>query len=172
MHFKQGEFYRLTDLNNLKPLLADGILQKVGPRLYYCPEQSRFGAVPPEAHALIKAFLKTDQFLLFSFNVYNQLGIGTTQLYNETIVYNHQRHGKIKLANRKFTFKRKLNFPLKLTIEYLVVDLVNNNHLIAEDPVAILENVKRTVLMMDQTILTDNLARYGSAKTKRMFSFL
>jgi hypothetical protein len=43
--------------------------------------------VPPAEETLIRSFLKDDRFLLTSPNVYNSLGIGTTQLYNKQLVY-------------------------------------------------------------------------------------
>jgi hypothetical protein len=171
-----GEFYRTSDLTqlqgikNVKALIAEGNLQKVRPGPYYCPKQSRFGTVPPDAYDLVKAYLKTDQFLITSFNEYNNLGIGTTQLYNETIVYNHKRSGVIKLGNRSFTFKRKLNFPLKLTSEFLMIDLVNNIDLIAEEPVTVLENVKRNLSKLDRRTVKEVLTKYCTADTRRKLS--
>jgi hypothetical protein len=38
------------------------------------------------------------RFLLTSPNAYNTLGVGTTQLYDKTVVYNHKRHGHFMLA--------------------------------------------------------------------------
>jgi hypothetical protein len=77
---------------HLKALLADGVLIKLSQGLYYCPKQTAFGDAPPEEKTLIKAFLNDDRFLITSPNVYNGLGIGATQLYNQTVVYNHKRH--------------------------------------------------------------------------------
>jgi hypothetical protein len=57
-----------------------------------------------EFPALVKAFLKTDRFVLTSPNAYNQLGLGTTQLYNKRVVYNQKRHGTFPLGNRLVTF--------------------------------------------------------------------
>ena len=59
---------------------------------------------------LIKKFLDNTNFLITSFNYFNALGLGTTQLYNKQIVYNHLRSGDIKLGNKLFTFKKKVCF--------------------------------------------------------------
>jgi hypothetical protein len=55
------------------------------------PRKIRFGDA---AEKLIEAFLKDDRFLMVSPNDYNSLGVGTTQLYNEPVVYNRNRHGR------------------------------------------------------------------------------
>lgn len=72
-----------------------------------------------------------------SLNAYNSLGVGTTQLYNNRIVYNHKRHGDFTLGNRTFSFKVKPHFPKKVTIELLLIDMVNNLDQLAEDHIAI-----------------------------------
>ena len=69
--------------------------------------------------------MKTDRFVLTSPNAYNQLGLGTTQLYNKRVVYNQKRHGTFPLGNRMVTFERRLNVPKQLSPEFLLVDLVN-----------------------------------------------
>lgn len=84
-------------------------------------------------------YRRNDRFLLTSPNDYNKLGVGTTQLYNKLVVYNHKRLGDFKLGNRTLTFKRKPHFPEKVTIEFLLVDLMNNLDNLAEDWVAVLE---------------------------------
>jgi hypothetical protein len=33
--------------------------------------------------------------------------VGTTQLYDKTVVYNHKRHGNFSLGGRKFDFRVK-----------------------------------------------------------------
>jgi hypothetical protein len=76
-------------------------------------------------HELVKAFLKTDRFVLTSPNAYNQLGLGTTQIYNKRVVYNQKRHGTFPLGNRMVTFERRMNVPRQLSLEFLLVDLVN-----------------------------------------------
>lgn len=76
------------------------------------PKVSRFGLLPQSDEALVKAFLKKT-FLMYSWNDYNKLGL--TQLYNQVVVYNTERHEEVTLGNRKFAFKRPNNgFPAKL----------------------------------------------------------
>src|ERR1035441_6970616 len=75
----------------------------------------------------------TDNFVVTSPNAYNQLGLGTTQLYNKRVVYNQKRHGTFPLGNRMVTFERRLNVPRQLSPEFLLVDLVNELDDLAED---------------------------------------
>lgn len=65
-------------------------------------------------------------------NAYNSLGVGTTQLYDKTVVYNHKRHGTFSLGGRNFEFRMKPTFPKALSKEFLLVDLVNNLDRLAE----------------------------------------
>ncbi|WP_426032776.1 hypothetical protein [Caulobacter sp. DWP3-1-3b2] len=62
------------------------------------------------------------------------LGVGTTQLHNKTVVYNHKRHGKFALGGRTYDFRMKPAVPKKLSREFLLVDLVNNLDQLGEDP--------------------------------------
>src|ERR1035438_8685343 len=107
-HLRPGRVYRREDLlpwsnsvdRHLKALTVDGTLQKLRTGLYYSPRKFEFGEAPAYEHELVKAFLKTDHFVVTSPNAYNQLGLGTTQLYNKRVVYNQKRHGSFQLANR------------------------------------------------------------------------
>ena len=114
-HLKQGHVYRREDMSqwsnaidrHLDKLVEEGVLEKLSQGLYYVPKTSVFGKVPPEEDVLVQSFLKDDRFLLLTPNFYNSLGVGTTQLYNKKIVYNHKRHGKFILGNREFEFQLK-----------------------------------------------------------------
>ena len=125
-HLKKGHVYRREDLlgdsnavdRHLKQLVDAGDLEKLAQGLYYAPKSSTFGRVPPKDNELLEAFLKDENFLLLSPNSYNSLGLGTTQLYNKTVVYNHKRHGVFKLGNRSFEFRVKPRFPKKLDKEF------------------------------------------------------
>src|SRR6202012_772837 len=100
---------------HLKTLLAEGVLEKLSQGLYSVPKKTVFGAAPPDEELLVRRFLKDDDFLLTSPNAYNSLGVGTTQLYNKRIVYNHKRHGEYILGNKNFTFLKKPHFPKQVT---------------------------------------------------------
>jgi hypothetical protein len=177
-HLKRGMVYRRSELvkwsksldRHLEALVEDGTLQKLSQGLYYFPEGSAFGNTPPEEETLIKSFLKDDRFLLTSLNAYNSLGVGTTQLYNQRTVYNHKRHGDFKLGNKNFSFRVKPHFPKKATPEFLLVDLVNNLDVLAEDPNELLKNISRKARTMDARKLERSVSEYGNARAKKIFA--
>jgi hypothetical protein len=177
-HLKRGKVYRRSDLvkwsksvdRHLEALLGDGTLQKLSQGLYYFPGETAFGKTPPEDEVLIRSFLKDDRFLLTSLNAYNSLGVGTTQLYNQRMVYNHKRHGEFKLGNKNFSFRVKPHFPKKVTSEFLLVDLVNNLETLAEDHKEVLENISRKAHLMDPKKLQHSVLEYGNAKARKIFS--
>jgi hypothetical protein len=179
-HIKAGCVYRREELGkwsnaidrHLDLLQKDNTLKKLSGGLYYCPEHSVFGAMPPSEETMIRAFLKDNRFLLMSFNHYNSLGIGTTQLYNEAIVYNHKRHGVFQLGTRTYRFIRKRYFPIKLSEEFLLVDLVDNIKRLVEDQPQILELVKTKALKLNHRRLLEFAKKNGSARTKFFFTNL
>jgi hypothetical protein len=175
---KKGKVYRRDELakystsvdRHLAILLKDGTLNKISQGLYYYPSETAFGTPPPKDEMLVKSFLKDDRFLLTSPNVYNSLGVGTTQLYNKRIVYNHKRHGDFKFGNRNFSFRIKPHFPNKLSPEFLVVDLVNNLKTLAEDPEEVMRKVSDKVMTMDKKKLARSISEYGNVRTRKLFS--
>jgi len=114
----------------------------------------------------VSAFLKDGRFLPASPNAYNSLGVGTTQLYDKTVVYNHKRHGEFKLGGRKFAFRVKPHFPKLLTTEFLLVDLVNNLDWLAEAKDAVLKRVTRRAQATDGPKLRRAVREYGNERTK------
>ena len=178
MQLKRGQVYRRDDLSkwsksvdrHLDALVEEDTLQKLSQGLYYYPKISAFGKTPPDEEILIRSFLKDDRFLLTSPSNFNSLGVGTTQLYNERIVYNHKRHGEFKFGNRKFSFRIKPHFPNKLSQEFLLVDLVNNLEFLAEDPNEVLKNVALKVRTMDTKKLKRYVFQYANVRAKKILS--
>jgi hypothetical protein len=174
---RPGKVYRRQELGkwsksidrDLDALLKDGSLKKLSQGLYYHPKQSAFGATPPEEHDIVRGFLKDDRFLITSPNSYNALGVGTTQLHNIKIVYNHKRHGEIMLGNRSFLFQMKHHFPKTVTPEFLLVDLVNNIDRLAEDNQSILDNALEKAKQFNATKLKHAVKNYGTLKTQKLF---
>ena|ERR1700692_977305 len=85
-------------------------------RVQVPPPAPRFGEAPADEHELVKAFLKTDRFVVTSPSAYIQLGLGTTQIYNKRVVYNQKRHGTFPLGTRMVTFERRMNVPRQLSL--------------------------------------------------------
>jgi hypothetical protein len=176
-HLRPGRVYRRRDLlpwshsvdRHLKDLIADGTLQKLRTGLYYSPRKLEFGEAPADEHELVKAFLKTQRFVITSPNAYNQLGVGTTQLYNKRVVYNQKRHGTFSLGNRLFTFERRTNVPRQLSAEFLLVDLVNELGILAEDRDAVLSRIREKAKEMDPRKLSRAISLYGRLSTQKQF---
>jgi hypothetical protein len=175
---RPGQVYRREDLarwsnavdRHLKQLVEEGTLAKLAGGLYAYPKETVFGKAPAEDDRLVEAFLKDDRFLLASPNAYNSLGVGTTQLYDKTVVYNHKRHGDFVLGARKFAFRVKPSFPKSLTKEFLLVDLVNNLDQLAENRQEVLARVTEKAASYDVRRLERASYNYGNVKTRKFFS--
>lgn len=177
-HLQPGHVYRRDHLasyskaidRDLMRLVQEGLLEKIAAGLYYSQQASRFGHLPPNDFSLIKAFLRDNDFLVLSWNEYNTLGLGLTQLYNRTIVYNYKRHGVFKLGNKEYDFRRPARgFPKKLTPAFLVMDLLNNlSELVEED----MEKLKTKIKKLPPKLLEQAnqcAKKYGKVATKKFF---
>ena len=177
-HLRPGQVYRREELarwskavdRHLKQLLDDGTLTKLAGGLYAFPKQTAFGKAPAEDDKLVGTFLKDHRFLLASPNAYNSLGVGTTQLYDKTVVYNHKRHGQFSLGGRTFDFRVKPSFPRTLSPEFLLVDLVNNVDRLAESQHEVLGRVKERAASYDVPRLQRAARDYGNVRTKKFFT--
>lgn len=177
-HLRPGQVYRRKDLGrwsnavdrHLKQLVSDGTLTKLAGGLYLYPKATVFGKAPPKDDKLVGTFLKDYRFLLASPNAYNSLGVGTTQLYNKTVVYNHKRHGEFTLGGRKFDFRVKPSFPRTLSKEFLLVDLVNNLDQLAESKQEVLARVKERATSYDASRLQRAARNYGKVGTQKFFA--
>lgn len=170
--YRRNELAHLTTAidRDLANLVDKGSLEKVAPGLYYKPRVSRFGALPPNNDDLVKAFLRGDFFLLYSWNDYNALGLGLTQLYNRMVAYNRKRHGVFTLAHQEYDFRRPARgFPEKLSREFLLVDLVNNLNELDEDPDQVKRNIEKSINTYDLKSVMHNARLYGKIATQRYF---
>ena len=173
---RPGQVYRRKDLarwstavdRHLRQLVDEGRLEKVSGGVYMVPRQTRFGATPATPEKLVETFLGDDRFLMVSPNAYNGLGVGTTQLYNETVVYNRKRHGRFKLDGRVYDFRLRPSVPTRLSEEVLMVDLLHNLDRLAEDKSAVLPRALARARKMDRAKLERALHDYGSARAERL----
>lgn len=173
---RPGQVYRRKDLahwsnavdRHLRQLVQEGRLEKVSGGLYMAPRKTRFGAAPATPQKLVESFLGDDRFLMVSPNAYNGLGVGTTQLYNEPVVYNHKRHGRFVLDGRTYDFRLRPSVPSRLTEEVLMVDLLHNLDRLAEDKAAVLPRALARARKMDRNKLAKALHDYGSARAERL----
>jgi hypothetical protein len=176
LRLRAGQVYRRKDLANqsraidrdLQLALNAGRLHRAAQGLYYAPIKTPFGDAPPSDQAMVEKFLEDKDFLLLSPNNYNSLRLGTTQLYNLSVVYNHKRHGRFSLGNRVFDFRVKPAYPRQLNEEFLWVDMLNNLDELAEDTDMLLVNARASVARFGETRLKRAMTKYGSEKTKRL----
>lgn len=176
-NLRPGRVYRRADLikwsksvdRHLLQLLENKTLTKLSGGLYYCPKITVFGKAPADERELIKVFLKDDRFLLTSLNAYNSLGLGISQLYNETIVYNHKRHGRFKFAGRSFDFRIVSYFPKKITEEFLFVDLANNLDRLAENTTRLHAILKAKLTTLNKNNLIKAVKKYGNLQSRKLF---
>lgn len=172
---RAGTVYRREDLvrfstavdRDLRTLLASGRLEKLAQGLYHAPRQSRFGPLPPADGQLVGGFLRDSDFLVFSPSAYNAVGLGMTQLYNRTLVYNHKRHGVHRLGSRQFDFRVKARFPKELSPEFLYVDLLNNLDELAENRDSVLRRARDRLHSFDTVRLRRVAQAYGSVATRK-----
>ena len=176
----KGRVYRRNELaawtkavdRDLKTLTETGEVVKAGAGLYYRPKTSPYGPLPADERELIRAFLGDDNFLSVSPNLYSQLGVGLTQVYNTTTVYNRKRHETVTLDGKRFEFRRPRDFPRKLSVEFLLVDLLDNLNRLPEDTSAVTERIKAKSRSVDAHELVRAARRYGKVATKRFFDGL
>ncbi len=169
-----GRVYRRQELEHfastldrdLKTLVKSGAVERLAGGLYYRPKRNAFGAVPPSEQELVRAFLKTDDFLVTSHTYFNQLGLGLTQLYNDCVVYNHARKGDFNLGGRRFLFRCPRSYPRELSKEFLLVDLLNNLKELPENTSNVVENLKKRLSEFDAGKVEENLALYGRARAR------
>ncbi|MEK6733710.1 MAG: DUF6088 family protein [Pseudomonadota bacterium] len=178
-HMDFGKVYRREDLlpfshaidRDLSTLKSKGMLEKLSGGIYYKPKFSRFGKLPPSDEELVAAFLGRGKFLLYSWNQYNSLGLGLTQLYNKLVIYNLKRHGLFKLGNKVYDFRRpNSGFPNAFTPEFLLVDLLNNLDELAEDPAFVKKQIKNNLDRFDVDKVKEHALTYGKVATKHFFN--
>ncbi len=175
-----GQVYRARELrllsNNLardlQRLVEQGSLVQAAPGLYYRPKMTRFGSLPATNEELVRAFLDDDKFLLLSLDSYNALGLGLTQLYNETIVYNRKRHGRFMLDGRMFSFRRPKDFPGNLHKEFLYVDVLNNRKELLEETAHLEQAITVGLKGVNKKKLLHAAVAYGKVATRKFFEEL
>ncbi|MFA5138297.1 MAG: hypothetical protein WC728_03610 [Elusimicrobiota bacterium] len=175
---KSGKVYRRQDLQgrstsvdrDLKTLVEMGEVQKLSGGLYYRPRKNAFGDTPADDKELVRAFLKTEDFLLTSYSYFNRLGLGLTQVYSHYVVYNHKRTGEFALAGKRFEFRVMPGFPRKLSKEYLLVDLLNNLKRLPDDTRRVFDSLKARSAEFDGKRVRVLASRYGRPRTKKMLN--
>lgn len=170
-----GKVYRREELvsfspavdRELKALVKSGLVRKPAAGLYYRPKKSKWGELPASPRELVRAFLKTDDFLLTSTNHYNSLSLGLTQLSNVSLVYNRKRVGRFKLGSLWYEFKRPVNYPKKFGEEFLYVDLLNNLDMLPERSDELDDALQRKLTGVSSDKLLKSAELYGKRSTQK-----
>ena len=177
-HLRPGQVYRRKDLarwstavdRHVRQLVDEGRLEKVSAGVYMAPRKTRFGNAPAKPEKLIETFLGDDRFLIVSPSALNSLGVGTTQLHNEAVVYNHKRHGKFTLDGRVYDFRMRTSVPRHLSKEVLLVDLLHNLDRLPEDKSTLLPLALAKASEMDRVRLARAVKEFGSARAERLLA--
>lgn len=173
---RTGQVYRRKDLarwtpavdRDLQVLVSERRLEKVSPGLYMVPRQTRFGQASAKPEKLVERFLGDDRFLIVPPNAHHGLGLGTSQLSNEPLVYNSKRHGRFELDGRVYDFRMRPHVPAKLTMELLLVELLHNLDRLPEGKFEVLPRALAKASQMDRKKLSKAVRDFGSARAKRL----
>lgn len=168
--YRRASFTKMSSNvdRNLAKLVDDGNLKKLSKGLYLAPKKTIFGEALPDEQSLLENFLNDDHFVVFSPNQFNTLGLGTTQLYNQTIVFNRKRVGEFSLGGRTYYFNRWREAPKKLTLEFLVVQMLNKLDSLAEDKKMILNNLKKKLSSYNIRKILYHSNHYGTMSTQKL----
>lgn len=173
---RPGRVYRRQNLasvstaidRDLKTLVDSGQARKLAGGLYCRVGANPFGADSPDENELVRAFLKSNDFLLASNKDFNQFGLGPARLFGNRVVYNHKRSGDFQLGGQRFRFRIVRAYPRSPSKEYLLVDLLNHAGEFPGDTGRVIENLKSRPHALDREKLAACLARYGSLRARNI----
>ena len=125
-------------------LEREGTVQRLGHGLVYVPKQTRFGPVPPTDEALLDAFLDGTPYLVSGPPRWNALGLGSTAMHVNPLVYNTKRTGVFVIGGRSFELQR-VAFPSVPSAEWFLVDLLRHADSACMDRKDLLDNLVRAL---------------------------
>jgi hypothetical protein len=171
-----GRVYRRQELEgittavdrDLKTLVTRKTIRKLSGGLYLRPEISEFGTLPAEQKELVRAFLRTEDFLLTSYSFFSGLGLGLTQLYATSLVYNHKRFGNFVLGNLRYEFRRVPAYPREIYKEFLIVDCLNNLHRLPDNTHRVEGILKRRWNEFNTEKVLEAAELYGGPTARRI----
>jgi hypothetical protein len=145
------------------------LLLPLGHGLYFRPEQSRFGPVPPADEEVVRGFLKDAPFLLSGSSRWNALGLGSSAVAAEQLVYNTKRSGTFRFGNRIYRFRR-VRFPRNPTPEWFAVDLLQNHEMAGVGLGQLREGLERAIRTgrLRAQRLRESAGRYGTRRTRSL----
>ena len=154
---------------SLNKLVEQGEVVREAFGLYYRPRMTSVGPAPATSKELVRAFLSEDAFLFVSFNEYNLLGLGLTQLYNQQFVCNSKRNDDLVFDGKRLLLRKVRDFPKKLTKEFLLVELLNNRKQLSGNTRALENAVARKAKEADRKKLFEAARKYGNVTTRKFY---
>lgn len=172
-----GRIYRTADLKRwganptrmAEQLVAAGQLRKLRHGLYYRPQRSKWGVVPPAREEVLRALLKGTPFLVTGSGAWNALGLGSTSVFATPLVYNSRLSGEITIDAFRFAFRR-VRYPHPVNTEWLVIDLIQNRDMAGLD-IETLRQTLRAALRherFDAVRLQRMADEYGTRETQAL----
>lgn len=170
---RRGRVYRRQELGglstavdrDLRTLLESGEVRKVAWGLYWRPPDSLADFTTPDQRGLVRAFLKSDDFLVLS----EHPSFGGLRLHDQALVYNHKRAGAHVLGGRRFDFRIVRAYPKAPSREYLLVDFLNHVAAFPERAELVAKGLRGRLHEFDRDQLLACLERYGHAAAKELF---
>jgi hypothetical protein len=172
-----GKVYRTRDLKRwsanaprlAKRLVESGELVALAHGLFAHPKRGRFGTVPPSDEEMLRAFLDDSPFVLTGPDRWNALGLGTTAVFAEPLVYNQKRSGRFVLGGRAFQLRR-VAFPETPTPEWYVVDLLEHADQAGAARSDVANALARALVSgrFDRDRLRTTAARYATRATREL----
>ena len=147
--------------------MREGRLEPIGRGLYSCPEIGRLGPRPARPEDVVRAFLDGAPFLFTGPHVWNALDLGSTVLFNAKTIYNAKREGLYRLGGRRYVFRRR-PFPEAPSLEWFVIDALNNADLLDVDETRIRRGLRAALARgrFDPGGLKSEAEKYGSERAK------
>ncbi len=177
MNLTPGRVYRTADLKRwganptrlAEQLVATGKLRKLRHGLYYRPQRSKWGVVPPARDEVLRAVLKDTPFVVTGSGAWNALGLGATAVFATPLVYNSRLSVEATIDAFRFAFRR-VRFPLAMNTEWYVVDLIQNREMAGLDIETLRQALRPAVRdgRFDAVRLQQMAAEYGTRETQAL----
>lgn len=177
MELIAGRVYRTADLKRwgtnptrtAERLVAAGKLRRLRHGLYYHPQQSKWGVVPPLRDEVLRAVLNDTPFVVTGSGVWNALGLGSTAVFAIPLVYNGKLSVDATIDVFRFAFRR-VRFPASVNTEWCVVDLIQNRDMAGLDAQTLRQTLRAALMegRFDAVRLQQMAVEYGTRETQAL----
>ena len=175
MELIEGRVYRTADLKRwgknptrtAERLVSSGKLRRLRHGLYYHPQPSKWGIVPPSRDEVLRAVLSDTPFVVTGSGVWNALGLGSTAVFATPLVYNGKLSGEATIDVFRFAFRR-VRFPAAVNTEWCVVDLIQNRDMAGLDAPTLRQTLGAALMegRFDAARLQQMAVEYGTRETQ------